>query len=476
MKSPVLAGVCAISLLCSVLALALAWQEPLLRPDPGPTADAQELALLRAQVTELQRRLEFALTVPATAAGERRNALALDAPAPTGTGPATDPRDYLASYVLSFADDGQGSEYYRLAVEAHAVPLCLPIAELVRDGHRPAALRRTLAAMLGKRRFAEVPDVIDALLAAVGPPAELELAQAALAALARIASPRAVPALQALVLQCSDPVRAQALTLLVELAADDANAILLQLFLQAQDDGLRQLLVRALTGADSRPALELLTTASGGEQPVRLAAARKVGEFDEPGFDALVERWRPHEQDAAVLAALGIAAAGNTAASWSPAKATGAPDADPRRDDPNAWAPKSPEMGLQWLQLTYPSAMRASAVRIFEVNATGAVVEVRARGADGIWFSLWRGPPIAGASPLVLTFPLTASPIRTIRLVLDTDRTLGWNEIDAVELVGPEGSMWATRATASSTFANDGGDTMQLRDDVKIFQGASRRR
>jgi hypothetical protein len=36
---------------------------------------------------------------------------------------------------------------------------------------------------------------------------------------------------------------------------------------------------------------------------------------------------------------------------------------------------------------------------------------------------------------------------------MDTKRGKGWNEIDAVELIGQDGSAWATDAAASSTYA-----------------------
>ncbi len=39
-----------------------------------------------------------------------------------------------------------------------------------------------------------------------------------------------------------------------------------------------------------------------------------------------------------------------------------------------------------------------------------------------------------------------------VRVTLDTARHTGWHEIDAVELVGPDGSAFATDATASSTW------------------------
>ena len=47
---------------------------------------------------------------------------------------------------------------------------------------------------------------------------------------------------------------------------------------------------------------------------------------------------------------------------------------------------------------------------------------------------------------------------RTVKLYLDSAGVPGWNEIDAVELVGRDGShQWARSATASSTYAERGG-------------------
>jgi len=41
----------------------------------------------------------------------------------------------------------------------------------------------------------------------------------------------------------------------------------------------------------------------------------------------------------------------------------------------------------------------------------------------------------------------------SVKVYLDTRRVPGWNEIDAVELVGRDGTrQWATAATAISTF------------------------
>jgi hypothetical protein len=435
----------------------------------GPAAS--EIQVLRQRVDELTARLDAMARAAAVAAAtpERSNAFALPPDlAPTAATPeARDPLWYLDQYVRSFAIDAQGVEYWRLAVEAHVVELQAAIVQLVRDPMRPVALRSALAVMFGRRAFADSPDVVAALLAALVPPAPDSLAERALTALTAIGSSLAVPGLEhAVVALREGGLRERALALLCELAGDGRNAILLRLFAAARDDAFRGLLVRQLDGSDASAALDLLRTAAGGEQSVRLAAAQRVHEFDEPGFDALVDGWRPREPDPQVLAALGGPAAGNEIPGWSAMQATGAPDADPSRDDPKAWASRDADMGRQWLQLGYAQPMPAHAVRIFEVNSPGCVVEVQARGTSGGWTTVWSGTAEAQGSPLVLTFPRTAFAVRSLRLVLDTDRKPGWNEIDAVELIGPGGAQWAVKATASSSYASRGS---QLASDAVQF-------
>jgi hypothetical protein len=481
MRTPFVVVACLASSILSCVALWLSWPTPVLPTPVGADVDPAAVAVLRAQIAELTRRMDtLAQAQVAAPAAPRGDAFALDPHAAPSQPPAasTDPRWYLEQYVRSFADAPNGSEYYRLAVDAHIAELAADCAALVRSNDRLTPLRQALAHMLGKRRFADAGHVLDALLAAALPPNPTELALAALESLAAIASPRTVPGLELVVLQRTDEARPRALALLVELAGDATNAILARLWSATNDAALRLLLVGALQTNDAAAALAVLTGASGAEQPLRLAAANRVGEFDDLGIDSLVERWRPVETDAAVLAALGASVNGAGAAGWSAAKATGAPDADPSRDDPNAWAPRSPEMGRQWLQVTFPTAVISHGVRIFEVNAPGALAEVSARAPDGSWFVLWRGTTeVAGGSPRVLTWAPSAMPVRTLRLVLDTDRTPGWNEIDAVELLGPGGGQWAVRATASSSFAsqNQPNGKAELIDGLNYIKAVRRR-
>lgn len=478
MNSSLLAGCCVVSLVCSGLALWSSLQTQFATPAPATANDPRELEQLREQLAALTRRLEASAAVSTSnpvPTAPRVDALALP-PSTSGqaTSAAPDVRELLAQYVRSFADHPNGSEYYRLAVDAHIGELAGDCDPLVRDGGRPVPMRDALARMFGKRRFAEVDHVFDALLAAALPPAPAELARTAIEAMAQIASPRAIPGLERIVLARTDAARNQALALLASLAGTEVNQVLQRLWWNTTDEALRLLLVQALDGSDETTALAVLTAAASGTQPVRLAAAHKVADFDDPGVDALTQRWRPVETDAAVQQALDASRNAAQAEGWSAAKATGAPDATPNRDDPNAWAPREAEMGRQWLQLSFPTAMVAHGVRVFEVNATGALVEVLAKAPDGRWTTLWRGTTeVAGGSPRLLTWAPTGFAVRTIRLVLDTNRSAGWDEIDAVELLGGAGGQWAARATASSTYANrrQAGDAaLTARDKAFLLQ------
>ncbi|MBL9086466.1 MAG: hypothetical protein JNM10_04925, partial [Planctomycetia bacterium] len=141
---------------------------------------------------------------------------------------------------------------------------------------------------------------------------------------------------------------------------------------------------------------------------------------------------------------------------WSPLQATGAPDTPIDGDHGTAWASKGPDMGNVTLELTYDRAVRVDAVRIHETLAPGAVAKVDAFGPDRTWVTLWEGTSAVRPSPSFFEPPVAATSFATdrIRLTLDTNRVSGWNEIDAVELVGDGWRQWASGASASSSYAD----------------------
>jgi hypothetical protein len=144
---------------------------------------------------------------------------------------------------------------------------------------------------------------------------------------------------------------------------------------------------------------------------------------------------------------------------WGPEQVTGAPDTT-AGDHPTAWAAQTPDAGAEWLKLTYAQAVDVAQVRVHETFTPGAVTRITA-ASDGREVVLWSGDPVAAPAPRWLELaPTAAARTATITLHLDTSFQKGWNEIDAVELVGADGSrQWAAKAESSSFFstANGGG-------------------
>jgi hypothetical protein len=150
---------------------------------------------------------------------------------------------------------------------------------------------------------------------------------------------------------------------------------------------------------------------------------------------------------------------------WSPEQATGAPDTPEAEDAPTAWTPMEPDAGNEWLLVRFERAVAIAEVRILEslnpgaVRRVSALLEKPASTEDGVSFLLWEGddPTMQAPSSFVVR-PDREVVARAILVEMDTARRPGWNAIDAVELVGRDGSrQWAAGAAASSTYATVGG-------------------
>ena len=141
---------------------------------------------------------------------------------------------------------------------------------------------------------------------------------------------------------------------------------------------------------------------------------------------------------------------------WGPEQATGAPDTPEAGDRVTAWASLEPDGGPEWLRLGYAKAVHIAEVRIRESYSPGAVCQVSAFLRDGTETVLWQGedPTRAAPSDFVVQAPQDVESA-SIQVYLDTRQVQSWNEIDAVELVGKDGSrQWAASAEASSTYAD----------------------
>jgi len=145
--------------------------------------------------------------------------------------------------------------------------------------------------------------------------------------------------------------------------------------------------------------------------------------------------------------------------SWGTEQVLGAPDTERAGDVPTAWASREPDGGPEWLATGFDQEVDIAEVRIRETYNPGAISKVTAV-ANGQEVVLWEGAAQGGAAPRDFVVRPTSN-VRASSVVvhLDTARVPGWNEIDAVELVGRDGSrQWATSANASSTYAERSGN------------------
>ena len=148
---------------------------------------------------------------------------------------------------------------------------------------------------------------------------------------------------------------------------------------------------------------------------------------------------------------------------WSAEQATGAPDTPEAEDAPTAWTPLEPDAGREWLLVRFARAVPIAEVRIRESLHPGAVRRVSASLEDGASSLLWAGDDPTAVAPADFVVKVERAVVaRAVLIELDTSikqpRRRGWTAIDAVELVGRDGSrQWAAEAEASSTYATVGG-------------------
>jgi hypothetical protein len=126
-------------------------------------------------------------------------------------------------------------------------------------------------------------------------------------------------------------------------------------------------------------------------------------------------------------------------AGWSANQATGAPNVDKYGDDGSAWTSKTPDGGIEWLDLKYPKPVRANEVRVRESCGSGAVVKVEIYDEQGGAHIVWQGnDPTTELNYFMVKFPKTTFKVDRVKITLATNVVPGWNEIDAVQLVGTD--------------------------------------
>lgn len=196
----------------------------------------------------------------------------------------------------------------------------------------------------------------------------------------------------------------------------------------------------AATAATAATAPAAAPAPAATPEDPQLAAKRKAIEFAmlEDGYkNDPLGQW-------AVSAKASSTFAGETAkedAAYHAFRATGAPDTERHGDVGTAWAPKDRDAGIEWIELAYAKPVHATEVRIRQNNAPGAIVKVELFDEKSGAHTVWQGPdatayPESEIAWLNAKFDRTAFTTQRLKITLATNAVPGWNEIDAVQLVG----------------------------------------
>jgi hypothetical protein len=125
---------------------------------------------------------------------------------------------------------------------------------------------------------------------------------------------------------------------------------------------------------------------------------------------------------------------------WAAMQVTGTPNTRRCGDYQTAWASASSDE-VAWIEVSYPVAVYVTAVNIVQSFNPNQVVEVALVGPYGHSTVIYQQPPVVVDQPCPYTHSIpiekTTGRYDIVRITVDQSVLgLGWNEIDAVELVG----------------------------------------
>ncbi len=135
---------------------------------------------------------------------------------------------------------------------------------------------------------------------------------------------------------------------------------------------------------------------------------------------------------------------------WIPEQMTGIPDVYPKYGDyDTAWVASTSDGGEEWVELYYDEAVYVKRIDVYETCNPGAIVKAEIIDETGRTHVVWGGrAQVAPEESRIFSIDNinVDIPARHVRLVLQTDQVPGWNEIDAVGLIGTRTMMQEPRA------------------------------
>jgi hypothetical protein len=146
----------------------------------------------------------------------------------------------------------------------------------------------------------------------------------------------------------------------------------------------------------------------------------------------------PGEGEISQFAATAKASSQYSQPGWSASQAVGAPDTAQCGDASSAWASKNSN-GKDWLLLTYDQPVIPTRIVIYQTYHPGAVSLVQVVDKAGNSITVYQAAPaVIGQCPYRLEIEVKDANklINSIRVTIDQGNHDGWNEIDAVQLIG----------------------------------------
>jgi hypothetical protein len=126
-------------------------------------------------------------------------------------------------------------------------------------------------------------------------------------------------------------------------------------------------------------------------------------------------------------------------ASWSPEQMIGVPNVKKYGDNGNAWASKEQDKGEEWVKLTFEKEVNATEVRVKETYNAGAITKIILidnTNKSHVVYESKSETKEKKIQYLVAKFPKTSYKAKIVKIKIDSKTITGWNEIDAVQLVG----------------------------------------
>jgi hypothetical protein len=180
---------------------------------------------------------------------------------------------------------------------------------------------------------------------------------------------------------------------------------------------------------ESAPTLDALQTQAGDLLPTLMAGLTEVGPTIEAGLGGDTHQWASQATASSEF--------GNP--DYSASQATGAPDTTECGDTSTAWASANSN-GMDWLQLAYDTPVVPKQIEIHQSLNPGAItqVEVASQSVGQSEIVYQADPAVVNTCPFTLVIQVTGidSKIDEITITVDQTNHNGWDEIDAVELIG----------------------------------------